>query len=166
MNKILNEFKAGFNEVRWIGLFSVYLLITTSLAVLISYAFDGKFANPPSLTQILLLSLSGLVSLFLALSNSKTRFSYKKINNSNRIYKTPGTHLLKLANVFYGKDTVSRIFMPLFADFQEEYFEAIFQKKYFRARWVSLHLYYQFYLAVLYETPIGKLFEAIKKLAK
>jgi hypothetical protein len=72
------EFKAGWSEVRWIGLFSLYLLPTTALAVLLAYVVDGKFSSPPSLIQVILIILACLLSLYFSIFHSKAAIRLKK----------------------------------------------------------------------------------------
>ncbi len=85
MNRILNEIKAGWNEVRWVWHFSVYLIPTTALAVLLAYVIDGGFSRPPSLMQILLVTLAGLLSLYFVSPDSSTALGFKKRRVAQRL---------------------------------------------------------------------------------
>jgi hypothetical protein len=67
MNRFLDEFRKGWNEVGWITLFSLYLLPALAAAVLVAYLIDGRFASPPSLLQILLAVLAGTISFYFAI---------------------------------------------------------------------------------------------------
>lgn len=79
MSRALNEFKAGWNEVRWANRFLFYLLLTTALAVLIAYSIEGKFTSPPSLLLMLLVSLGGLISLYYAVPQPPTELVNKAV---------------------------------------------------------------------------------------
>jgi len=63
---------------------------------------------------------------------------------SARIKKPPGSLLLGITDFFFSKKTVALTFKPLIADWQAEYFEALEEKRYCKARWVSVRYYWAF----------------------
>ena len=85
MNRILNEINAGWNEVRWVWRFSVYLLPAISLAVLLAYIVDGGFSYQPTLMQILLVTLAALLSLYFASPDSSVMLRLKKRHAAQRL---------------------------------------------------------------------------------
>ena len=113
MNRILNEIKTGWNEVRWAWHFSAYLLPTTALAVLLAYAIDGEFSSPPTLMQILLVTLAGLLSLYFASPDSSVVLRLKKRHAAQRL----GGKVESTANSTTGLPVISeRLLLLLFKE--------------------------------------------------
>lgn len=94
-------------------------------------------------------------------NNSISRKQY-----SSLIESLPHSFLLKLANFFFSSKNVKEIFEPIISDWQEEYFEALFKKEIWKARWISIRYYYVFLVAMWQKSPIGDLIEFIRKMAK
>jgi hypothetical protein len=93
VNKVWSEFRAGWQAGRWIKSFSVYLLFTTSIAVLLAFFIDGKFTSPPSRTLIILAVSAALVSIYFAKvrvfidGRGRGAFQDKTKRNNTRISK-------------------------------------------------------------------------------
>ncbi len=71
-----------------------------------------------------------------------------------------------LSNFLYSNKTQKEIFEPIVADWQEEYFEALFKKEIWKARWINVRYTYAFLAAMWQKSPIGDLIEFISKIAK
>ena len=80
--------------------------------------------------------------------------------------KTLSTELLKIASFFYSLKTTKNVFEPITADWQEEYFEALFKKEIWKARWINIRYTYAFIVSMWQKSPIGDLLEFISKIAK
>jgi hypothetical protein len=50
----------------------------------------------------------------------------------------PGSKLLTIAEFFYSKKTYTLRFKPIVADMQQEYFEALYEKRVWKARWIHI----------------------------
>jgi len=74
--------------------------------------------------------------------------------------------LLKLTALFYSLKTQKEVFEPIVADWQEEYFESLFKKEIWKARWVNVRYTYAFLGAMWQKSPLGDLIEIISKIAK
>jgi len=78
----------------------------------------------------------------------------------------PSTNLLKLSGFFFSAKTHNEVFKSIYADWQEEYFEALFRKEIWKARWINVRYTYAFLAAMWQKSPIGDLIEFINKIAK
>jgi hypothetical protein len=61
-----------------------------------------------------------------------------------RIKKAPGSLLLRLVDFFYSSKTVENTFLPLVADWRNEYFEALMKGRKWKAQWISISYRYSF----------------------
>lgn len=73
---------------------------------------------------------------------------------------------LRITNFLYSPKIQKDIFMPICADWQEEYFEALFKKEVWKARWINVRYTYAFVLAMWQKSPLGDLIEFVRKFAK
>jgi len=73
---------------------------------------------------------------------------------------------VKFSDLLYSSKSQKEIFKPIAADWQEEYFEALFKKEIWKARWINVRYTYAFLAAMWQKSPIGDLIEFISKLAK
>lgn len=76
------------------------------------------------------------------------------------------SNLLIITGFLYSNKTQREIFESVAADWQEEYFEALFKKEIWKARWINVRYTYAFLVAMWQKSPIGDLIEFISKLAK
>ena len=79
---------------------------------------------------------------------------------------TSSTTLFKISYFLFSSKTQKEIFEPILSDWQEEYFEALFKKEIWKARWINVRYTYAFLAAMWAKSPIGDLIEFISKLAK
>ncbi|MDQ3131244.1 MAG: hypothetical protein M3Q99_10850 [Acidobacteriota bacterium] len=85
---------------------------------------------------------------------------------SNIYLKQPLLNFLRISNFLYSPKTQKEIFDPIAADWQTEYFEALFKKEIYKARWINVRYTYAFIIAIWQKSPIGDLIEFIRKIAK
>ncbi len=74
--------------------------------------------------------------------------------------------LLLISSFFYSPKNQKEVFEPIVIDLQEEYFEALFKKEIWKARWINLRYTYAFLTAMWQKSPIGDFIEFISKIAK
>ena len=77
---------------------------------------------------------------------------------TGRISKAPGTRLLLIVDFLFSPATVEETFKPTVADWRKEYFEALRQKRFLKAGWISVRYRYRFILAM----GLSKVFSVIK----
>lgn len=76
-----------------------------------------------------------------------------------------GFRLLSITNFIFSSKTQKDTFEPIVADWQKEYFEALFKKEIWKARWITFRYTYAFIVTMWQKSPIGDLIELIKKIA-
>ena len=92
---------------------------------------------------------------------------HQKINDNNSKIFLPFSHKsLKITAFFYSGKTQKEVFVPIVADWDEEYFEALSNKEIWKARWINMRYTYAFIIAIWQKSPIGDLIEFIRKIAK
>src|SRR5215213_3780493 len=74
--------------------------------------------------------------------------------------------LLKLSIFLFSAKTQKEVFEPSIADWQEEYFEALFKKEIWKARWINMRYTYAFLAAMWQKSPVGDLVQFVIKIAK
>jgi len=87
-------------------------------------------------------------------------------SEKNEIFSAPGKRLLIVIDFFYSVRNQRDVFNPITSDWQEEYFEALFKKEIWKARWINLRYTYAFLVTMWQKSPIGDLIEFISKIAK
>ncbi|MGI8883273.1 MAG: hypothetical protein ACR2IA_03405 [Pyrinomonadaceae bacterium] len=86
--------------------------------------------------------------------------------NQPKIKKPHTSTLLKTVKFLFSFKTQKEVFEPIVADWQEEYFEALFKKEIWKSRWINVRYTYAFIIAMWQKSPIGDLIEFISKIAK
>lgn len=79
--------------------------------------------------------------------------------------KTPSSFWLNISKVLFSPKTQKDIFELTAFDWDEEYFEALFKKEVWKARWINVSYTYAFVAAMWQKSPIGDLIEFVKKIA-
>jgi hypothetical protein len=79
--------------------------------------------------------------------------------HATHLARAPGYRLLKFAHFFFSSKTVNLTFGPLVADWHSEYFEALNEQCYWRARMVSVRYIWAFAKAA----GLSKLFDLLKR---
>ena len=109
----------------------------------------------------------GLISLFKLLKEDGIKISEVENFKDSKINETfQAYNLLRIVNLFYSDKIRKEIFQPIAADWQEEYFEALFKKEIWKARWINVRYTYAFLVAMWQKSPIGDLIEFFSKIAK
>jgi hypothetical protein len=73
---------------------------------------------------------------------------------------------LRISNFLFSNKNQKEIFEPIIVDWQEEYFQALFKKEIWKARWINVRYTYAFLAATWQKSPIGDLIEFVIKIAK
>ena len=95
------------------------------------------------------------------------RFIDLLISKSESIIQIPtNVKLLMICRFFYSANNQKEVFEPIAADWQEEYFEALFKKEIWKVRWINVRYTYAFFAAMWQKSPIGDFIEFISKIAK
>ncbi len=89
----------------------------------------------------------------------------RRLNNED-YFLISSNNFLKIADFVFTQKTRKEVFEPIFADWQEEYFEALFKKEIGKARWVNVRYTYAFVAAMWMKSPIGDLIEFVIKIIK
>jgi hypothetical protein len=80
-----------------------------------------------------------LLPLLFRKANSALLSAKKRAGRGKRhIVIPPGSKLLTIAEFFYSKKTYTLHFEPIVADMQREYFEALYEKRVWKARWIHI----------------------------
>lgn len=87
----------------------------------------------------------------------------REINKSKRIINIEFSYIIRF---LYSNKTQRDVFEPITADWQEEYFEALFRKEIWKARWINVRYIYAFLIAMWQKSPIGDLIEFVRKFAR
>ena len=79
--------------------------------------------------------------------------------SSGRIIKrAPGYRVLSAAEFLCSPKTMDQVFEPLVSDWQEEYFVALNEKRWFKVRWISIRYMWKALLAF----GLSKVFAAVR----
>ncbi|CAN5286187.1 hypothetical protein BH20ACI1_BH20ACI1_06570 [soil metagenome] len=87
-------------------------------------------------------------------------------NSANAVDSLISIKLLVICKFLYSAKTQREVFEPIIADWQEEYFEALFKKEIWKARCINMRYIYAFFAAMWQKSPIGDLIEFVRKFAK
>lgn len=87
-----------------------------------------------------------------------------RLLNANKSFQA--YNLMRITKLFYSKKTHVEVFESIVADWQVEYFEALFKKESWKARWINVRYTYAFLVAMWQKSPLGDLIEFIRKIAK
>jgi len=84
-----------------------------------------------------------------------------------KIARPPGIFILRIINFIYSKKVAERIFEPILADMQEEYFEALSNSLKLKAKWIHLRSIFSIFIAIASQLSISvvKLFITIWKIS-
>lgn len=117
-------------------------------------------------------SLGGKIAVFgiffLIIYFKNLRWTFNKIF-AEKINEYDGLSSFILGQIvyfFYSKKIQKEIFEPIAADWQKEYFEALFKKEIWKSRWTNVRYTYAFIVAMIQKNPIGDLIEFVRKFAK
>jgi len=130
---------------------------------------SAGFQKITTMISILMMGIGGATAFF-SLYQLRPRISLDKIRlfillwraRRRRIKNAPGLKLLSIVEFFFSPTTVEETFKPTVADWHSEYFEALKQKKFWRARWISVRYTYRFIVAM----GLSKVLFAIRSVAR
>ena len=140
----------------------IFILVVIISATAISTGTNAIFSK----------SWEGIVSFFLWLCLGfilirDTLEIFKGSKKSNfAAYKSYHHKLFRLIEFIFSAKTQKEIFEPLCADWQNEYFEALFKKEVWKSRWINVRYTHAFLAAMWQKSPIGDLIEFVIKIAK
>lgn len=136
-------------QISWlIGIIVAYLFVSLGLPNLRLLGFGITFG-------IICFLVFGLIILF-----------GKSILSKSIIFMPFSSKTLRTTNFLYSPKIQKEVFEPINADWQAEYFEALFKKEIWKARWINVRYTYAFLIAMWQKSPIGDLIEFISKIAK
>ncbi len=115
---------------------------------------------------IIVVLLIAIIEFSLAFGlNNKIKGLIQNIKFKNK-FSLPGNFWLNLVDFFYSQKIKKQVFEPIIADWQEEFFEALFKKEIWKARWINVRYTYAFLASMWQKSPIGDLIEFVRKFAK
>jgi len=104
-------------------------------------SFSLRFPAESWLTLLALTLLGGILAVaFYGLLRLRMR--------SISIKQAPGSRFRSIVTFLYSQKTVEEVFDPLIADWRFEYFEALDQKRRWKARWISVRYVYSLLMAM------------------
>ena len=84
---------------------------------------------------------------------------FEKISHAyfddKKIIRPPGDKLFNILEFLYTKKNFERIFEPMIADMQEEYFEALSAKRIWKTRWIHLRGIISLLVAITYHPTVS-----------
>lgn len=72
-----------------------------------------------------------------------------------KIIRPPGDKFFEVLKFLYTKKVFERVFEPMIADMQEEYFEAMSKKNIWKMRWIHLRGVISLLIAVVYNPVVS-----------
>lgn len=147
---IIERFKKYEDKI-----FSINSLWKISLDILKLFLLNKKFST----------SKKQLENFQQRIENHR-KFPNSIISLSLKVYSPPSSFLQKITSFVFSVKTQKEVFEPTIADWQEEYFEALFKKEIWKARWINVRYTYAFLGAMWQKSPIGDLIEFVSKIAK
>lgn len=81
------------------------------------------------------------------------------------IKKPPLQFLFRVTDTVFSAKDKAEIWQPLFADWQDEYFEAMRQNQVWKMRWINFRYVYAFGTVLVRKSPIGDLIGFVIKIA-
>jgi len=151
----------------WIYMLTAVFLIlsTTSIANSITALIIDKTILSETIKGIFKFAaqipLAFLVGRYIVANILRILFSNKLLSDF-----PINSKLLFITNFLYSRKIQKEVFLPIAADWLEEYFEALFKKEIWKARWINVRYTSAFLAAMWQKSPIGDLIEFISKLAK
>jgi hypothetical protein len=89
---------------------------------------------------------------------AKSVIDFFLLGRPNTIKRAPGYRILAAAEFLCSPKTIDQVFEPLIADWQQEYFNALNDNRWLKARWISIRYMWKAGLAF----GLCKLFAAVR----
>jgi hypothetical protein len=86
--------------------------------------------------------------------------------SKSQLIKVPGAKLLLIVDFLFRPKTVELTFIPLIADWQSEYFEALNQKRKYKAHWIMFRYRIHFACTFVMALGLSKALSFFKELSK
>jgi hypothetical protein len=102
---------------------------------------DNDLRNFIAYQQFQLKKADGLIPPLLSAKKKAGR-------DKRHVVIPPGSKLLTIAEFFYSKKTYTLRFKPIVADMRQEYFEALYEKRVWKARWMYGLYVWKFFCAM------------------
>ena len=138
----------------------------TTLSMFVAERYDIISYSGRQKLPILLLSIVGTM---LTVFNGQYVFIFlfRKLRDrskspSHPIKKAPGSNLLILVEYFYSPKIVEGVFKQIVADWRGEYFEALQQRRLWKARLVNIRYLFSFVMAM----GLSKVLSFIRSIAR
>jgi hypothetical protein len=106
------------------------------------YSFESSSGSLPWGKLALLTLLGGFIAVITSGLLSRAR------QESSIVERAPGATLHSVVDFLYSQKTVKETFEPIIADWRFEYFEALSQKRIWKARWICVRYTYSFVMAM------------------
>ena len=134
-------------------------------AIEFSLQKDFKIANSYNSlgSNIAIFGVFVLSIYFINLCWTFNKIFAEKVNEYDGLSSFNVTYIV---NFLYSDKIQKEVFDPIVADWQEEYFEALFKKEIWKAHWINIRYTYAFIIAMWQKSPVGDLIEFIRKIAK
>jgi cell division protein FtsB len=120
--------------------------------------------SPQTLKSILIILalLGGSLAIVFSLASGSSKLLTRARIRSTRINRAPGSNYLWIVDFFFSPRVVEETFKPIVADWRTEYFEALNQKRVWKARWVSVRYNYSFIASI----GLSKIFSFVRSLTR
>lgn len=146
-----------------------FFLVTSLIGALVNLSF-GTFAITVGAFVLLNLTLVLLkYEIHSKITSLLLNLFYKESSNSSSVNKVSlpfSRKLLKLSYILFSSKTQKEVFELIVADWDEEYFDALFKQEIWKARWINVRYAYAFLAAMWLKSPIGDLIQFVIKIAK
>jgi hypothetical protein len=146
-----------------ITILGMVLLVKGDISVIIFIIYG--IVSITVLSLIIYIATRIMMFLLRILKNFRSLFDKEQTESTQRLHKSYQYRLLKIASLIFGDKIKKDTFEPIVADWQEEYFEALFKKEIWKARWINVRYTYGFTMAMWQKSPLGDLLEYVRKIA-
>lgn len=106
--------------------------------------------SPQTLKTILIILalLGGFLAIMFSFTSGDSELLTKDRFHPNRIDRAPGSNYLLIVDFLFSPKVVEETFKPIVTDWRTEYFEALQQKRVWKARWISVRYNYSFIASI------------------
>lgn len=139
-------------------------LLIISLGTVFQFLADTVLKNLGATNSLTNIAVSTII--WIPVNCFIISFLLKLSALKQKIKKPIYLNALKISNFLFSFKNQKEVFEPIAADWQEEYFEALFKKEIRKARWINVRYTYAFLAAMIQKSLIGNLIEFVIKIAK
>ncbi len=156
---------------------TIILTLSIGMLLVIIFFFAGQFhfqsikfilQNNQEMAEKYELFSKSLIIIGLVISICHITYEFFKVtkNEASLTTKSFFYNLSQIIDFLFSKKNQEEVFYQIIADWQEEYFEALFKKEIWKARWINVRYTYAFIGVMRQKSPIGDLIEFVIKVAK